>query len=480
MSVKKARIFSLIERLTSEDLAGFRSYLELPEVQALGIHKKLIEEIEGLVQKGDCVDGKKLIAKIWPEKKVSSNYLNRLQSELMGFLREYLAWRSWRNQPGAISLAVARFANEALWDEEMEHILRRSERELDNIDIEDVTLLQRQANLLHERVVFNFRVNRKPAPQPLLKIVDLLSQVHHIKQIKYAAALQNMERIFRKDFTKTDLDFPIENWEANYKILPLIGKMYFHAYHTTGTDVENAISHFRQLRILFSSHSQKLSKVEAWDLAIYLINFCARQIHQGKREFQLEVKSIFDQMLQAGNNSGSVGHDPWLYKNIIVTALKLGEVDWADQYIERHEKDLVNDFEGNAAYFCRAAVAFGNGNYGDARKLALKVLQKYQGYFYGIDGRILVWKCSFKLKDELFMASTLDAYIKFFQRSNILEKSTQSDTIRFFRFSLRYLSGESMPGQEQQKVWQRLSRDLAKVGSSEHLDWLRSQIANQN
>lgn len=457
--------------MSPDELGGLVRYMELPGVPSLGIHKRIAEVTQELVQENKPLESDLIRTKVWPEKTIDDNYWTRLQSELMGILREYLAWQSWRKQPGAVSVSVARYANQAHWDEEAERIMRRSEREMDAIPFEDGTTWMRKAQLFQEQAMYAVRMYRKPDPQPLIRVIEALDNSYRIERIRYAAALKNMERIFKKEFPTPNLEFLLAEWEAHYDELPLIGKMYFHAYHTTTTDLPP--EHYTRLKTLLAENPSKISREDAWDLSTYLINFCARQLNQGKLGYQPEVQELFDQMLEAGNNGRHGGHDPWLYKNMIVMALRLGQVEWAERYRERHERKLVNDFADNARQFCRAAIAFDQKDYALARQFANHVLQRYKGHFYGIDARILAWKCNFHLGEELLLASSLDAHVKFFQRHPLLEDGTKADAIRFFRFSLRYLTGKGMVGKEQLKVWDRLKRDILTAPHLEYLAWIK-------
>lgn len=471
--MKSQKLFNWLNRLSGDELSEFQSYIQL---HSLGASRMEIEVVDALIELKDADLEKHLVEaiklRVWPGTEIKESYWNKVCSSLMKYLREYLAWKSWRKKRHSVPLDLVRYANENHWDEAFLKIYNQGWKVLETE--QDSTYYRRKAEFLNEKAIYDYRISRQPNPAPIVSVMKELDTAYRLEKIKFAASVRNHEAVFRKSFGLEEIADLVTAIEEQYNDFPLVGKLYFHAYQSM--DAANGERHFVRLRALVNDNSNEVSPDDTWDLNTYLINFCARQIRDGKEGYRQELKSLFEMMLQRGVFLERGKISPWLYKNIIVSTLRLGQLDWVTEFSEMYEASLHNDYQGNAAQFCRGAIAFSKGDYTTARSCLATVLQEYQDHFYGVEGRLLYWRCNVEMEEVIPMTYQSDAYIKFFRRHPLLNADYKASVIGFLRLSLRYVDALCLANKERRRAMLKIMRRIDKMEPLDLLEWLRNKI----
>lgn len=473
--MKPSRIFNWLERLSPDDLTGFETYCTLiHNGQLVGTFLQAYRQSysEGLTNSEELKA--RIIELIWPGVEVKHTYWKKVCSKIVEMLRQYLAWQSWKEDPINISLHLTRYMNRHHWDEEFDSTFRRSEKLIESAPVVDSELLRRKTELHYEFAAYYYRNTRTPKAMPLKRVVEELDMGYIVERLKLVAGAKAHDLVFHVDHSLDDIPWLLQKARSNYGDLPLPGQLYYHAY--LSMKPEQGENHYQLLKSLVFQETHRISPDDTWDLFTYMINFCARSIRKGDQFYHKELHTIFERLLATGGLLEKGKILPWLYKNIVVTTVRMGKIEWAQTFTDQYESRLTKDHASNAANFCRAMIAFSQEDFPGSRALINKVLSDYKDNYYGIDSRILYWKCNVELGESLFLDSQLHAFIKYFQRSKLLTRTAQAQYIKFFRLSVRYMNILERKERKMQKQLEDIRSSLSEEDGSEILSWLLAKV----
>jgi hypothetical protein len=165
-------------------------------------------------------------------------------------------------------------------------------------------------------------------------------------------------------------------------------------------------AHFQELRQILETNWQQFPPDEMRGLYIVAINFCLKKINRGNREFEREVLSLYkiglNNRLLFENNQLS----PYTYKNTMIAALKVGEMDWASQFLDEYKAFLPANDRDMLFKYNKALYFFRNNDYEAAMKLLQTV--NLREVLFNLDARRLLARIYFELKENTALESLID------------------------------------------------------------------------
>jgi hypothetical protein len=184
---------------------------------------------------------------------------------------------------------------------------------------------------------------------------------------------------------------------------------YFHAYQSLTKEEDETIqyAHFQSFKTILENNWQQFPADEMHGLYVLAINFCLKKINRGHRQFEKEVLSIYKiglhNRLLFENNQLS----PYTYKNAMMAALKVGETDWANQFLEEYKTHLpVRDRE-NLFQYNKAIFYFRNKEYTAAMQLLQTV--NLREVLFNLDARRILARVYFELKEFNALDSLIES-----------------------------------------------------------------------
>lgn len=162
---------------------------------------------------------------------------------------------------------------------------------------------------------------------------------------------------------------------------------------------------FAALKTGIEVHIDEFSKSDQRDLLVLAINHCLRQSNAGRSDFLIQTLDLYKLGLQRKTfyDRGRIGI--FTFNNIIGVALKLGEVDWADNFLEAHASRLPQEKREEIASLNRAKLAFERKDY--AATLGYLQTADYQDFIHHFTARLLQLKIFFEQDDFNLLSSHL-------------------------------------------------------------------------
>lgn len=159
-------------------------------------------------------------------------------------------------------------------------------------------------------------------------------------------------------------------------------------------------------------------------------NFCIRFINSGKSHYLenlLELYKFGLEFYKVAGDMTSAG-----FRNIAQSALKLGNIGWAEDFVEGYYNKVSLDDQQNSYNFNYSRIYFERKEYKSAMRLLLRV--SYEDSFYASTGRILLIKCYYELNDEMPLISCCGSLSQFLHRNKVFTKQRIENYLHFIKY----------------------------------------------
>ncbi|MBL7813683.1 MAG: hypothetical protein JNL70_01670 [Saprospiraceae bacterium] len=186
-------------------------------------------------------------------------------------------------------------------------------------------------------------------------------------------------------------------------------KAYYHAYQSLSNEGDTVTQkfHFQELRHILETEWQQFPAAEMHGLYVMAINFCIKKMNRGEQPYEREVLEIYKigltNRLLFENNQLS----PYTYKNTMMAALKVGEMDWAKAFLDEY-KPFLPPQDRDMIYKYNKALYFFRINDYTAAMILLQTVNLREVLF-NLDTRRLLARIYFELNEWTALDSLIES-----------------------------------------------------------------------
>lgn len=332
--------------------------------------------------------------------------LTRIESlcwELMVRLREFLALQSFEKSP---ETELTMFARSIL---DRDHHLNAYPRFVPQLE-KDLNELPESpdkhlAIFLHKsessRAHLSARKSRTDWQTEFVELYDSLQKYTLIKELQWACGMANANLIFRQK--EPDAVHEIFGKHLNHEH-PENPNLLIRLYRLCLllSRGERNAEVFGKIRDILERRRADLAEGIRIDVFNFVLNYCIRQINSGNDDFLHHTFELYRLLLKFGDLLQDGQITPQQFKNTVSLACRVGELDWAREFIAQYHLLLPQPNDGLALQYNHAVLRFHLAEYDAAiRDFREIVLQSADDIFYGLDARIYLWKSYFENLDEL-------------------------------------------------------------------------------
>ena len=394
----KSKSIILLKSFSQGELAEFLEFLESPYFNKNSRVTKLFRELKKYYPEFESRGVKKeaLYNKMFPGKAYNEQVMKNLISELLKLEKLFISIQSFRSNKFRFSLETlsgltARHAEPLIW------------KELENLknflaDKETVTALQNLYSHLMEENLFSYFIisnNQQEASEIIersgeqltiyfLKTILRLSINNHINRFSFNMDINHNY----PDMILSAVDIPkyLEYPELKNSKEAAHLKLFYFALQSV-KDTNDELSYKNYHMLLF----ENISELTTGDKQLYLHfmeSLCAQKINAGKTEYYRDLHETF--VYEINNNLyGSDLNKMTIlkFRNIILCAIRCGEYDWAEKFINDFKGKLDKDNRKNIVELALAQLNFEKGDYNATLDHLKKI--KTDQVFFKVDVRNL-------------------------------------------------------------------------------------------
>ncbi len=233
---------------------------------------------------------------------------------------------------------------------------------------------------------------------------------------------------------------------------------------------------YYQFYNLLAQHSVRFPPEEARNLYIIAQNFCIKKVNAGETNFLKELLKLYKELI----NNKLIFKDslndpevlsPWTYKNIITVSLRVGELDWALEFIENFKNHIPETFRQNAYIYNLSKYHFYLKNYDEVISLLINV--DYQGVFYMLDAKSLLLKTYYETGEDAPLTSLMDSFKVLLNR----KKTVSANYRKIYKNLIKFTKKLRTVRDGGKLSVETLEKQLEAEKQVADISWLREKIA---
>jgi hypothetical protein len=142
--------------------------------------------------------------------------------------------------------------------------------------------------------------------------------------------------------------------------------------------------------------------------------------NEGKDEYYQELFNAYGIMLERRyyTNSSNKYISQDLFRNIFQTAIRINNLKWAEEFINKYRKELHPQNRDSMYFYCYSYIYFESGSYTRSLEFILKIKQDY--FALKIDIKILLLKIYFELGMYENIYNQLDSFKHFITNHELI------------------------------------------------------------
>ena len=255
--------------------------------------------------------------------------------------------------------------------------------------------------------------------------------------------------------------------DPTYLSEPLVALHYYMYKMLAAGDDDTMYERYKQR--IFDVGDQ-LGDRQGYEFFQPALNFCRRRINEGKQAFLAEYLEVYKYALHHGYVFDNAQLDPLQFRNTILTALRLGEYEWAESYIVDYQHKLPKSQRSNAVNYNSATLYFYQKNYDRALEFLRDV--EYENTTYNLNAKTMLLAIYYETESFDALDSLFDAITTYLHRHKELPQTAREAFGNLVGFTQRLT--RILPGDR--RAVELLKADVAGVKYVASRPWLMEKI----
>ncbi len=453
----RSKIIDIMRTFTPSEVKEFREFIRSPYHNRNGNVIKLYE----LLRRGfpDFTAGfltkEKLFSKLYPGKKFNDTVIRILLSDLSKLAEEYLSFMNISGNEYVMKRHLLKELQIRRIDNLFNIVLKETEKIVENKELgkeygfyyrHDLESIKNNFYLARNKQELTGEIiARKGESIICYALIDLFIISESILSSKNAYNIEPKVNLTDELLGRTDLegllDYIKEYLPGSYPTVAL----FYYLYRTI-KDIKDEF-YLSAARELFRNNINEFNLNEKILIYAKIENCCKEKSRSGNDKFVKELFEIYkerislDLIVLPRRKYLNI----WDYRDILVTALELKEIGWAENFVNKFSGLLDPIHMENALTYGRAIVNFGNGRYEEAIRDISTV--KYDYFLFKIDMKNLLLKIYYELGYFSEAMDTVDSYRHFLAKNRSVSGSFKKYNMDFVKFYVELIRVKENKGQ---------------------------------
>lgn len=304
-----------------------------------------------------------------------------------------------------------------------------------------------------------------------------LDHFYLVQKLRDAVEMHIRRNILNVDYSARLLEAAwreVNDNRAAYAQEPAI--LMYHSLYRMVTDADTQ-GYFDALQVL-KTHEGSFGVAERTSIYNYFQNYCIERINRNDTVFLTELFHLYQSQLAQSLLMEDGYLLEWHYKNIVTTAIRLGELQWAEEFIEAYRHQLPPDSADNAWRFNYAALCHACGRYDEVLQLLTQVA--YSDLRYSLGARALLLRTYYELGEDEALMALAESFRQYLLRNQLMADMKRNGYYNLFKFTRRAAQLRADIGFEEpeklRKALQKLRSDIAEAEAIFNKGWLEEKV----
>ncbi|MEO1263450.1 MAG: hypothetical protein AAFZ15_31860 [Bacteroidota bacterium] len=299
---------------------------------------------------------------------------------------------------------------------------------------------------------------------------DALDAYFLVEKLYLSCQMTNLKNILNIDYHMPFADQVLE-WSGQPAFLQIPAvQIYRRLLLLLHNPADNA--GFVTLKNLLSQNESLFENTELKALYTLLLNHCTRRINLYNDKESLSEYFEINKILLGNGLIFERGYlQPWRYSNLVHIALRLGQTEWARQFIQQYKDKLPEAHVENMHCYNLALYHYHLGDYAEAQLELLRV-DLGEDVLLNIGSRSLLIKIYYETGQSGLLFSYLEATRIYLHRNKLIDPRMKKQMQKFVLFTTKVARLEPF---EKEKL-QKLLKELPPATGIMHREWIRERI----
>lgn len=227
---------------------------------------------------------------------------------------------------------------------------------------------------------------------------------------------------------------------------------------------------YHQLKETIGEYGYEIDRYNMAELFTYARNFCIARVNSGKTTFFKELFDLYEQGLEQGILLVNGEINQQNYKNIVTTALRTGQYEWAEDFIQEYRYRLNKTVRDNAFNYNMANYLFHAKRFDKVPQYLQKV--QLSDLFYGLDARSLMIKCFYETDEREAFMNAYQSFRVFVQRKKNVSTQHRRNYLNFLALAKKLMNLQA----RNKKAIEKLNYEIENAKAIADKTWLQEKI----
>lgn len=475
------KLYYYLSRLTAEDLDNFFHYLQSPLLGNSPQMARMLRTIQEHVLGTErvTIDADLFAEEFSPGHPLDTNkvkYIRIRLVQLQDKLMDFLSFSDYRQDRNARDIHLLK----SLYKRGMEKHFEKVHAEIEAqppVKADGEYLMYR----LWRMVVLNDFLNDRASGVSDTHIPEVHNRIDlyfaHLKY-KYGAGAISKELAGGKQIEIRNMDialeFQLDIDSVHHQETCAYEKVYhlFYELKHSPSPREDFLDELEQ----FLEPERGGDSSELRDFFTYALAFCLNRFHNGFTEFRNRSIYLYDKLF-GSTTVFENGYIPRFYvKNAIINACRVGNVEWAENFLEKNKFRIAGDGEFLAYYHNKAYLAFAKREYQTTIDLIYNRMNQYDESEFSIQNRVLIIRSLWEMKEYEWLLPNIEAFRQVLRRESRAEDNSQKNLMLFTRFMRKLCQAKLGNPDKIKHRAAKVRKEILQSGRSGVLLWLMQQV----
>jgi tetratricopeptide (TPR) repeat protein len=177
-------------------------------------------------------------------------------------------------------------------------------------------------------------------------------------------------------------------------------------------------------KMILESDDHYFTQPEMLNLYRTALNYCAAKVNQGELEYSRRALKFYRKGVENGAliENGIISR--YTFGNAVGFAIKIGEFDWAEQFVERFQHFLDEKERNSIINFNLSRLYFDKGDYNKAQRLLTQF--EYDDMILNIIAKTMLLKIYYERSDLDAFESLIESLRIYLQRKEALNPARKA------------------------------------------------------
>ncbi len=405
-------VVNFLKKLSKKEMTGLGFFVQNP---CFNPNKDVVQLFNYLDSFAPCFSDVKLTAEnafnaIFPGKIFDRAALNGLMNKLLAVIKKFINALQKTTNRMSVEFGTLIFYNRR-YPKRFQSQLKKVRNLIEKN--EKGGMRYRYLSYVEYQLSRYLAINEKS--RNYVTLSDAMDKYYWLSKLPLFAEMLNYKLITADngwDISQLDIHLKFIE-EVGYIEDPLINLWYslIGIFKNMLDKVPVALEDYYRFKTLFFENIDELHDNEKRNLYIYLRNIIRLSSFEDadyyEEEFEIDQVGLEQELIFLNGFLRELS-----VKNIINSAIKMGEIQWAKDFLEQYKDVFWKKFADDLLAYCKAVINFYEGKYDEA--LALFATVQFNNVFFEIERRIKLIQIYYEIEDvELFgnQLNSLTTYI---------------------------------------------------------------------